>query len=245
MKSKWISVMFAALVLAGCGSDEAGKGEKKEQVAGQESAAKEKVDNNKANLAKIFAEGSYKADVMAIGLPADLNKKMEKITETMQTSLAQNEEWFSEVLAGLAEGEILPYHEKLGITEEEYKFLLEADQHFQLGKVGESDITITRADEQSTIQNPTASIVKELTISADGNTLTSNLGDLTYVEEIIASDEQIVTGRWNGHIYRMGGENTKQVLQISIGQLEDSKKKVIYTKLFEDGHEKKEEILMF
>ncbi len=29
MKSKWISVMFAALVLAGCGSDEAEKGEKK------------------------------------------------------------------------------------------------------------------------------------------------------------------------------------------------------------------------
>lgn len=245
MKSKWISVMFAALVLAGCGSDEAEKGEKKEQVAGQESAAKEKVDSSKANLAKIFAEGSYKADVMAIGLPADLNEKMEKITETMQASLAQNEEWFSEVLAGLAEGEILPYDEKLGITEDEYKFLLEANEHFQLGKVGESDITITRADEQSTIQNSTASIVKELTISADGNTLTSNLGDLTYVEEIIASDEQIVTGRWNGHIYRMGGENTKQVLQISIGQLEDSKKKVIYTKLFEEGQEKKEEILMF
>ncbi len=43
----------------------------------------------------------------------------------------------------------------------------------------------------------------------------------------------------------MGGENTKQVLQISIGQLEDSKKKVIYTELFEEGQEKKEEILMF
>ncbi len=163
---------------------------KKEQVAGQESAAKEKVDNSKANLAKIFAEGSYKADVMAIGLPADLNEKMEKITETMQASLAQNEEWFSEVLAGLAEGEILPYHEKLGITEEEYKFLLEVEQYFKLGKVGESDITITTADEQTTVQNPTASIVKELTISADGNTLTSDLGDLTYVEEIVASDTQ-------------------------------------------------------
>ncbi|WP_107951135.1 hypothetical protein [Lysinibacillus parviboronicapiens] len=245
MKSKWISVMFAALVLAGCGSDEAEKGEKKEQVAGQESAAKEKVDNSKANLAKIFAEGSYKADVMAIGLPADLNEKMEKITETMQASLAKNEAWYLETVSGLAEGEILPYDEKLGITENEYKFLLEANEHFQLGKVGESDITITTVDEQTTVQNPTASIVKELTISADGNTLTSDLGDLTYVEEIVASDAQKITGRWNGHFYRMGGENTKQVLQISIGQLEDSKKKVIYTELFEEGQEKKEEILMF
>ncbi|MEG0258730.1 MAG: hypothetical protein RR651_02560, partial [Lysinibacillus sp.] len=36
MKKRWISVMFATLVLAGCGSDEAVKGEKEENKAGQE-----------------------------------------------------------------------------------------------------------------------------------------------------------------------------------------------------------------
>jgi len=243
MKKRWASAVFAALVLAGCGSDEAEKGEKKEEVAGQESAAKE--DNSKANLAKSFKEGTFKADVMAIGLPADINEKAEKITAAMQASLAKNEAWYLETVAGLAEGEKLPYDEKLGITEDEYKFFLELDQHLQLGKIGDSDITITKADEQSTIENPTATIVKKLTISADGGTVKSDLGDLAYVEEIKASDAQKITGRWNGHLYRMGGDDTKQVLQVSIGQLEDSKKKIIYTELFEEGKDKKDEIIIF
>ncbi|MGE7942883.1 hypothetical protein ACQKNB_12425 [Lysinibacillus xylanilyticus] len=87
--------------------------------------------------------------------------------------------------------------------------------------------------------------MKKLTISADGSTLQSDLGDLAYVEEIKASDAQKITGRWNGHLYRMGGDNTKQVLQISIGQLEDSEKKIIYTELFEEGQDKKDEIIVF
>ncbi|MGE8000559.1 hypothetical protein ACQKOF_18145 [Lysinibacillus sp. NPDC093190] len=243
MKKRWATAAFAALVLAGCGADEAEKGEKKEPVAEQSSAVK--VDMSKENLAKSFKEGTLKADVMAIGLPADLNEKAEKITAAMQASLAKNKEWYLETVAGLAEGEKLPYDEKLGITEDEYKFFLELNQHFQLGKIGESDITITKKDDQSTIENPTATIVKKLTISADGSTLQSDLGDLAYKEEIKASDEQKITGKWNGHIYRMGGDDTKQLLKISIGQLEDSKKNIIYTELYEEGKEKKDEIIIF
>lgn len=243
MKKRWATAAFAALVLAGCGAGEAEKGEKKEPVVTQESAAK--VDMSKENLAKSFKEGTIKADVMAIGLPKNINEKVEKITVAMQASLAKNKEWYLETIAGLATGEQLPYDEKLGITEDEYKFFLELDQHMKLGKIGESDITIVKKDDQLTIENPTATIVKKLTISADGNTLQSDLGDLAYLEEIKASAEQKVTGKWNGHLYRMGGDDTKQVLKISIGQLEDSKKNIIYTELYEEDKEKKDEIIMF
>ncbi|MFB7158883.1 hypothetical protein [Lysinibacillus sp. NPDC056232] len=243
MKKRWATAAFAALVLAGCGAGEAEKGEKKEPVVAQESAAK--VDMSKENLAQSFKEGTFKADVMAIGLPKDLNEKVEKITAAMQASLAKNKEWYLETIAGLAKGEQLPYDEKLGITEDEYKFFLELDQHMKLGKIGESDITITKTNEQLTIQNPTATIVKNFKISADGKTLHSELGDLTYEDKIEASDEQKITGRWNGLTYRMGGEDTMQVLQISIGQLEESKKKIIYTKSFGESQEMQEEILIF
>jgi len=248
MKSKWMSVIFATFVLAACATDEGKEGEKKEEIVVQETsvnANSETLDNSKGDLSQIFSEGTYQADMMAIGLSADLNKKMEGITNKMQASLVKNEAWYLETLASLAEGEIFPYDEKLGVTEEEYKFLLEADQHFQLGKIGESEITITQVDEQLIIQNPTSTIVKELIISKDKSVLHSDLGDLTYVEEIVASDAQKITGKWNGHSYRMGGENTNQVLQISIGQLEDNQKKIIYIKLFEEGQEKREEIFIF
>ncbi|WP_433595198.1 hypothetical protein [Lysinibacillus xylanilyticus] len=243
MKKRWASVAFAALVLAGCGAGEAEKGEKKEPVAEQGSAAK--VDMSKENLAKSFKEGTFKADVMAIGLSKDINEKVEKITAAMQASLEKNKEWHLETLAGLAEGEKFPYDEKLGITEDEYNFFTELDQHMKLGKIGESDITIVKKDDQLTIENPTATIVKKLTISEDGSTLQSDLGDLAYVEEIKASDEQKITGKWNGHIYRMYGDDTIQLLKVSIGQLEDSKKNIIYTVLYEEGKEQKDEIIIF
>ena len=58
MKKRWISVMFAALVLTGCGSDEAVKGEKEENIAGQEinqkqSTLKENEQETQQDLQKI------------------------------------------------------------------------------------------------------------------------------------------------------------------------------------------------
>ncbi|MGM9945511.1 MAG: hypothetical protein ACI33M_11240 [Lysinibacillus sp.] len=248
MRSKWMSVIFATFVLAACNAGEAEQGKKKEEIIEPETsvnANSETLDNSKIDLSQMFSEGTYRADVMAIGLSADLNKDAEEITNKMQASLVKNEAWYLETLATLAEGEIFPYDEKLGVTEEEYKFLLELDQHLQLGKVGESEITITQVDEQVIIQNPSSTIIKELTISADESVLQSDFGELIYVEEIIASDAQKITGKWNGHFYQMGGENTEQVLQISMGQLEDNQKKIIYIKLFEEGQEKGEEIFIF
>lgn len=248
MKIKWIIVTLATFTLVACNGDEAEEDKKKEEIVVTETTANENsgtLDNSKSNLAKIFSEGTYQTDVMAIGLSADVNKDVEEITNKMQTSLGENEEWYLETLATLAEGEAFPYDEKLGVTEEEYKFLLEANQYLQLGKVGESEITITQIDEQVIIQNPTSTIVKELIISADASVLQSDLGELIYIEEIIASDAQRITGKWNGHFYRMGGENTEQVLQISIGQLEESEEKIIYIELFEEGQEKREEIFIF
>lgn len=51
-------------------------------------------------------------------------------------------------------------------------------------------MTITKADGQTILQNPTAEIVKELKISTDGNTLHSDLGELSYIEAIKASEAQ-------------------------------------------------------
>ena len=248
MKIKWMSVIFATFVLVACNAGEVEEGKKKEEIVVTETSANvnsETLDNSKGNLSQIFSEGTYQADVMAIGLSADLNKEVEEITNKMQASLRENEAWYLETLATLAEGEAFPYDEKLGVTEEEYKLILELDQYLQLGKVGESEITITQIDEQVIIQNPASTIVKEITISADTSVLQSDLGELIYVEEIIASDAQKITGKWNGHYYRMGGENTEQVLQISIGQLEDNQKKIIYIEFFEEGQEERDEIFIF
>lgn len=245
MKSKWIPVILATLVLAGCGTDSAEQGNKEVDGEVQESSASPKIDISKSNLSKVFAEGTYPADIMTLGLTAELNEKIGKVTEKMQMAIAENEVWYSETLASLEEGEAFPYDEKLGLTEEEYEFLLQADQHLQFGKIGESEITITRADEQPTILNPSSAIVKELTISEDGNTIQSDVGELAYVEEIVASDQQTITGRWNGHFYRIGDENSQQVVQISIGKFEDRDEKIMYIELFEQGQEQQFEFFVF
>ncbi|MEG0451353.1 MAG: hypothetical protein RR595_16015, partial [Lysinibacillus sp.] len=65
------------------------------------------------------------------------------------------------------------------------------------------------------------------------------------VEEIVASDQQTITGRWNGHFYRIGDENSQQVVQISIGKFEDRDEKIMYIELFEQGQEQQFEFFVF
>ncbi|MBE1555940.1 hypothetical protein [Sporosarcina limicola] len=249
MNSKWVYMISALFLLVGCGTDanvnEGKKADSADNGNSSESAeGVAKKAGSKSSFFSTFSEGTYQADIMTIGLPADMSDKMNQISETIEESLAENQEWYLEALEGLEDGEVLPYDEKLGVTKEEYTLILQANNYFELGKIGNCEIEIQKEDKTLIINNPDSTILKKLTISGDGNTITTDSGELMYKEEILASDAQAVTGRWNGYFYRLGGENTK-VLQISIGELEDSSKKIMFIEIFEEGKEKEEEILIF
>lgn len=245
MKNKWMAVLFAGMLLAACNGEEADKEKEKEAPAAETSAENETTTVDEDNPSSVFKEGTYKADVMAVGLPPDMNLKLNAISTVMQAALQENQEWYMETLAGLGEGEPLPYDEKLGITKEQYDLLLSADEHMTLGKVGASDVKITKTDEGLKIEIPSSKLMKELTINADGTAIQSDVGELPYNTKIVASENQKVTGKWNGHAFVKEEQNPTKIVEFSFGKLEENGKTIIYMNKAEEGQESQTEILIF
>lgn len=249
MKLKWMSMLLLLFVLAGCGDGSTSEGVPKDQsekaMNDSEEIAKKEEENSKLTFFKDnFEEGAYQADQMTTGLPAELSGKAEKISVAMQASLIEHNAWYMETLEKLKQGQVLPYDERLGITEEDYEFLLQIDTLMVLVKVGNYEIEVRWKGQELIIDNPDSKIINTLKISEDGEKIYTNLGEFTYKEKIIASDNQKVTGGWSGYFYELKGDDA-QLLQISIGKLEENEKVIMYTKLMKQNEEGREEILLF
>lgn len=249
MKLKWMSMLLLLFVLAGCGDGSTSKGVSKDQpekaTNGSEEIAEKKEENSKLAFFKDnFEEGVYQTDQMTTGLPAEFSGKVENISAAMQASLIEHDAWYMETLEKLKQGEALPYDERLGISEEDYEFLLQIDTLMVLVKVGNYEFEVRWKEQELIINNPDSKIINTLKISEDGEKIHTDLGEFTYKEEIIASDDQKATGRWSGYFYELEGDDA-QLFQISIGKLEENGRLIMYTKLMKQNEEGKEEILLF
>lgn len=202
------------------------------------------TDSRIASIKNYLIEDSHQADVMITALPRELNEKATALTEQMKKNLELHSEWYMNTLGELKSGEPFPYDKKLGISEDDYHFILNLDEHMSLIK--ESDTTVEIKYNRSSIEilNSASPILKKMNLALDTSILTTELGELTYSNEISASDEQQVTGRWSGHTWTLQGEMAKSY-SISIGQLEESKKTIIYIRLLDAGQQAREEVLIF
>ena len=171
--------------------------------------------------------------------------KLTAIMAKMEQSVQENLDWHKEAISNLEAGEVLPYDERLGITQEQYDFLLISDDYMELNKVGEDEVTITEVEDGLTIEIPSSEIMRKVTISADGSVAQSDAGELIYGGEIVASESQKVTGKWNGHFYRKEGLNAGEFVEFSFGRLEESGQTIIYTKMIKDGQESKGDVLIY
>ena len=248
MKNKWMAVLFAGMLLAACNGEEADKEAEMEEPTEEVSAEStesemEAVDED--SPVTFFKEGTYQADVMTLRMRPDMQLKLTAITAIMKSSIEENPDWYMETIANLEGGEAIPYDERLGITQEQYDLLSRADDYMELGKAGETEVTITEVEAGMTIEIPSSGIMKKLTISADGSVAQSDIGELPYDGEIVASENQKITGKWNGHSYLQEGLNPAKVVEFSFGKLEESGQTIIYLKRMEEGQESKDEVFIF
>jgi len=180
---------------------------------------------------------------MELGLPSSLNEKANSLTLMIQQNIQENEEWYRDTLQNLKKGEVFPYDERLGVTEEEYSFFLKLDEYMELVKQADSVIEIRSEGEDLVINRSGSNVLGHFKINKNGKTISTEIGELSYSGKVKASNGQKVTGRWNGHSWKL--ENTKKSVQISIGQLEESDKKILYVRLMEINQETQEEIVFF
>ncbi|QOX64314.1 hypothetical protein FRZ06_13665 [Anoxybacterium hadale] len=177
--------------------------------------------------------GTVNVDLMAMGLQsAEDSDRLTELIDKLQIGIAANPDWLTDYVKEY-EGKELPYHPNFGLSQEEYDEYLGLSDNIKLYKAADGVISIEKTDdEQYTIsQKEGLRLIDNITIDLSNNTVSTNFGTCKYNGEIKASDQQIATGRWNGYSWileDMSDASNYQSIQFNLGQMEDSKKIIMY-----------------
>lgn len=141
-------------------------------------------------------EKAVQADIMEIQSFEELNALAAKL----QNAMKQNPKWAEEYIRCSPKGKPLPYHENLGLTQQEYKRLLTLTQKeggLTLTKSGTIDIVFQPLKDGSIkISTKEGFPLNNIIISDKGVEIDS--GHLTTITMINNLDEKAITGPWKG-----------------------------------------------
>lgn len=184
-------------------------------------------------LEEMLPIGTINVELMAMGLQnAEDSDRLTQLMDKLQIGIAANPDWLTEYVKEY-EGKELPYHPNFGLSQEEYDEYLGLSDHIKLYQSGDGVISIEKTgDEQYEIsQMEGLRLIDNIKIDLSENTVSTNYGTCKYNGEIKASDQQIATGRWNGYSWileNMADTSNYQSVQFNLGQMEDSKKIIMY-----------------
>ena len=157
------------------------------------------------------------------------NPELESIASRVQVSLAENPEWASEYLAEIASlrpGETAPYHENLGISEEEYARLLSSADDAQLTSVGILQLAIAQVDGGLRIVAPQLPELGEILIDLQAIAIQTDDGYIEDCHQVLANQESAAIGQWEGVSCTLEQGNplfgSARRVSFSVGRIQES-----------------------
>ncbi len=178
-----------------------------------------------AEVPKVF-EGLFEKDIpvkASIGIivpPPEIEKYIAKV----ETAARKDKEWFTEYTKASKPGAPLPYHEKLGLTKEEYEdyIALWAKREFKSTEEVMLVLRETFGKTWSVTATGEAGIISTLRYDPEKDVFRSPNGELKRLEDIKA-DPASILGAWSGHEWRLEEETglgkTKE--NFAIGRYDD------------------------
>ncbi len=190
------------------------------------------VSAHAAEVPKAFA-GLFEKDTPVrgqIGMvvpPAGIDKYVSKV----EAAAKQDSKWFREYMQAAKPGAPLPFHEKLGLTKEEYDEYLKLWAQREFKPVAEDIVLLLRQRGEDTwvlTGTGAATTLSILTYSAKEDSFTSNNGKLVRTEDINATADSIL-GAWTASEWKFEEQTTlgKTQENIAIGRFADSKYGVV------------------
>ena len=150
--------------------------------------------------------GRIAVDVMA-STPQD---RVQQLSEKIQAAAVQNQTWFLEQVKNAKPGEPVPYHARLGVTEDEYKeYLVLIANPNPIRKAATTTLTVEKVAENRYRLNGGDQLPYLTGIVADfakGIVLTP-LGKCDSMFVVHASQSQRLTGSFNGYQWIMRSGN--------------------------------------
>ena len=141
--------------------------------------------------------GDHKADLLVLGMP----KTADDIARRLTATLAADPAWLKSYLAekALKPGEPLPYHERFGITKEEYQILLKAMDKMEMIKVGEVMAKVQATGGKIVIKIEGTSMPTDtFEFTDDGKSMKCSFGTTAIRTEIDQTEPTSPTGPWKG-----------------------------------------------
>lgn len=156
-----------------------------------------------ANATEYFPEtGRHDAICYTVGG----SDRVEAISKKMGVGIAKNREWFEAYLKklNLKPGELLPYHENLGITREEYDFFIGNIKKLILVKFADAVVDV-RSDQGGVKLRITGVNlpVSEYEFSMDGAQLKCAYGIAKDMSDFDQTDPDSTMGRWKGRSWKI------------------------------------------
>jgi hypothetical protein len=172
------------------------------------------------------------AQVMVPRTPA----RLEELTETIRDSTRAKADWWNEFRTNAPEGEPLPYHKNLGVTEEEYTEFLSLIGKKTLVKTGEVALKVSSENNKkfAISCDDTLATIQGVLVDLVNNKVETPFGAAVERLEIEASPQQTLTGPWSGVEWKFieieDDMATGTMVQFALGKLEETGRGILYYK---------------
>lgn len=165
-------------------------------------AVEDSVENAFQFVERLLPPGGYQADVLG---ESTLTLKQQELMKQMKIAIANNMEWFQEVLRGLKPGEVMPYHENLGITQEEYNLIMKLLKSVKLGTMFTVPIKVSQKGGLLTFDGGNdLPFLDRIVIDSDSKCILIE-GDTLMYQNAIQMDNSKTTlqaGPWQGYSWK-------------------------------------------
>ena len=182
-------ILTISILLAGCGNSE--------PTTSQNNLA----GNIQSDLRSLLPHRTVKADIMDGVLQ---NPRGIELTKRFQAAIKENYNWFLDYMKTVPEGQPMPYHEKVGLTKEEYAELMEYMNNVEAVSTGQEDIVIEARDDTIRFNSKhKLAVLDSLNIDLKNNIVTFGQYKMTFADTInITSDKNGLKSKWKGYSWK-------------------------------------------
>jgi hypothetical protein len=227
VKSCYTVLIVAALLAVNCGSESA--------------------TSDPPTAASLLPSAEAVVDVMTMVGPPRLTE----LSNKLQAAVQSKPDWWAEYITTVTPGRPIPYHENLGLTENEYEEFQSLTSQMALSKTGEASLSVVTEDSiQFTFHGDSIlANIEGLVIDLGDNAVQTPFGMAKEMNNIVASEGQEMSGPWNGVQWKLRTIDSLGSsfvnLRFALGKLTESGRGILYYKVTAfDSVQGKREILL-
>ncbi len=152
----------------------------------------------KNDLISLLPSGTVKADIID---GVRQNPRQMELAKKLQSSIAQNYEWFVDYMKAVPQGEKMPYHVKLGLTKEEYMELMGFMDNIEMVSTGTENISIQIKNDVIYFKSQNKlSKLDSLTIDLKNNMVSFGQIKIPFADKLnITTDKNALKSKWTGY----------------------------------------------